>query len=243
MNKCIVLITGSVIVDEEPASAHQTLKHQLHRQPPLNLHASAAELIVRVNGAHLFNASQLIRTIIIATARGTSAVAGPRTGRGRRRRRRRSRPTGATLAAVASQVIRAIIITAARGTGTVAGPGAGRLRAGGLGGGGRRGRSRATSAANTGNELVTKRAQRGLKGTEGAGSPVGTVGTGNGIITGEGNVQNVVRVVGSVAVDSVAVTGTAESVGDLTDQGRTVITVGVTPDAVELMAVLVLTCF
>lgn len=168
-------------------------------------------------------------------------MAGPRTGRGRRRRR--SRPTGATLAAVASQVIRAIIITAARGTGTVAGPGAGRLRAGGLGRGGGRGRSRTTSAANTGNELVTERTQRGLKGTEGAGSPVGTVGTGNGIIAGEGNVQNVVGVVGSVAVDSVAVTGTAESVGDLTDQGRAVVTVGVTPDAVELTAVLVLTCF
>lgn len=122
-------------------------------------------------------------------------------------------------------------------------PGAGRLRAGGLGGGGGRGRSRATSAANTGNELVTEGAQGGLKGTEGAGGPVGTVGPGDGIIAGESNVQNVIRVVGRVAVDSVAVTGTAESVGDLTDQGRTVITVGVTPDAVELMAVLVLTCF
>lgn len=121
-------------------------------------------------------------------------------------------------------------------------PGAGRLRAGRLGGGGGRGRSRATSAANTGNELVTERAQRGLKGTEGAGSPVGTVGTGDGIIAGEGNVQNVIGVVGSVAVDSVAVTGTAERVRDLTDQRRAVITVGVTPDAVELIVVLVLIC-
>lgn len=145
---------------------------------------------------------------------------------------------GGALAARADQVIRAVIVAAALGSSTVARPRAGRLAARGLGGGRRR-RSRAASAANAGNEAVAESAERRLEVSERRGRPVGSLGAGNGTGAGEGNVEDVVGIVGRVAVDGVAIAGSAEGVRDLADQWWAVIAVGIAPDTVELMLMLV----
>lgn len=117
-------------------------------------------------------------------------------------------------------------------------PRAGRLAARGLGGGRRR-RSRAAGAADTGNEAVAESAERSLEVGEGGGGPFGSLGAGNSTGAGEGDVQHVVGIVGCVAVDGAAVAGSAESVRDLTDQWWAVVAVGIAPDTVELTLVLV----
>jgi hypothetical protein len=122
----------------------------------------------------------------------------------------------------------------------MAGPGASRLGSRRLGRGrrrlgrGSRRRSGAASAANAGHELITQSGQRRLESCKRASGPVGFAGARNGIIAGKGNVENVVGIVGRVAIDRAAVTGSAERVGDLTNQWWAVVAVGVTPDAVEL---------
>lgn len=116
-------------------------------------------------------------------------------------------------------------------------PGAGRLAARGLGGGSRR-RSRASSAANAGNEAVAQGAERSLKIGEGGGRPGSSLGSRNSAGAGEGNVEDVVGIVGCVAVDGAAITGSAESIRDLTNQWWAVVTVGIAPDTVELVVML-----
>lgn len=141
------------------------LKHESHKHHSLISTPVATDSIIRVNGAHLGNTSQIIRTIIIALALRTRAMSGPRTA-GRRRRRRRCRPTAAaaTLAAVARQIIATIVVAVARGPCAMALPRAGRLRCGRLGR--RGGRRRAARAADAGHKLVAQGAQRRLKGRE-----------------------------------------------------------------------------
>lgn len=117
-------------------------------------------------------------------------------------------------------------------------PRAGRLAARGLGGGRRR-RSRAAGAANAGNEAVTESTERGLEVGEGGGRPVSSLGARNSTGAGEGDVEHVVGIVGCVAVDSVAIAGSAKGIGDLTDQRGAVVAVGVAPDSVELVLMLV----
>jgi hypothetical protein len=119
----------------------------------------------------------------------------------------------------------------------VARPRAGRLAARRLGGGCRR-RSRAAGAADTGNEAVTESTERSLEVGEGGGGPFGSLGTGNGTGTGKGDVEDVVGIVGCVAVDGTAITGSAEGIRDLTDQWWAVVAVGIAPDTVELSLVL-----
>lgn len=116
-------------------------------------------------------------------------------------------------------------------------PGAGRLATRGLGGGRRR-RSRAARATNAGNEAVTQGAERSLELVERGGGPVGSLGTRNSTGAGEGNVEDVVGIVGCVAVDGVAIAGSAKSIRNLTNQWWAVVTVSVTPDTVELMLML-----
>lgn len=117
-------------------------------------------------------------------------------------------------------------------------PRAGRLAARGRGGGCRRRRSRAR-AANTGNEAVTEGAERSLKVSEGGGRPGSSLGAGNRTGAGEGNVEHVVGIVGCVAVDGAAVAGSAEGIRDLANQWGAVVAVGISPDTVELVLVLV----
>lgn len=83
-------------------------------------------------------------------------------------------------------------------------------------------------------EAVTNLGQGVLKVGKGLGLPVGAVGTGNGLLALEGNVEHIVLVVTGVAVDALAVAGLANGEGSLADQRRAVITVGVTPNTVKL---------
>lgn len=88
--------------------------------------------------------------------------------------------------------------------------------------------------ADTGDKLVTKRAERRLERREAISAPFSTIGTGDGVAASEGNVQDVVGIVCLVSVHGITVAGSAERVRDLTDQRRAIITVGVSPNTVEL---------
>jgi hypothetical protein len=101
----------------------------------------------------------------------------------------------------------------------------------------------AARAANAGNEAVAESAERSLEVGKRGGSPVSSLGTRNSTGAGEGDVENIVGIVGCVAVDSGAIAGSAEGIGDLTDQWWAVVAVGITPDTVELILMLVRSVF
>ena len=104
------------------------------------------------------------------------------------------------------------------------------------GGGWSRGRPRRTTATtNIGNEGVAQASDTVVELVEALRVPVGTVGAGNGVGTGECNVEDVVLVMTAVAVDAVSKARCSKGNRGLAHLGvRAVVAVLVAPDTVEL---------
>lgn len=91
-----------------------------------------------------------------------------------------------------------------------------------------------TTTPNVSDKLVAQSLQRAFEIGEGSGIPLGTIGSGNGITAGEGNIKHIIFVVSMIAVDVLAIAGPSEGVGDLPNQRSAIVTVGVTPNTVKL---------
>jgi len=85
------------------------------------------------------------------------------------------------------------------------------------------------------NQLVAEVGDALLEFVERLCVPFGAVRAGDSVLAGEGNEQDVVIVVGCVAVDTLlAKAGCGERDGCLADNGLPIVAIGVTPDTVEL---------
>lgn len=93
----------------------------------------------------------------------------------------------------------------------------------------------ATSGTDAGNKAVTEGADAVLEIVVVLGVPLSTFGTGDGAGAGEGDVENISLVVTVVTVHAVAKAGGSKRDGGLTNDGEvTVVTVGVTPNTIDL---------
>lgn len=99
---------------------------------------------------------------------------------------------------------------------------------------GRRRVGAAAAATNTLDQLVTETGNGGLELVVALSVPLGAL-AGDSVAAGEGNEENVILVVARVAVDTLAVTGSGQRDGSLSDHGLlVVVTVLVTPNTVDL---------
>lgn len=128
----------------------------------------------------------------------------------------------------ADQIIGTVILRPARRTSAVSRPRAGVA-------GRRCSRRRRGRTANTLDEAVANSSNAVLKLVEVLRVPLGTAGSGNSVLAGERNIEDVVLVVAVVAVHAGAVAGSGEGDGGLADHGqRAVVTVSIGPHTVEL---------